>query len=91
MDFAEFAEKYQRRTAKRLQDFEAAIRAAQRTMEVTAQQHAIARELYPQRPVYIPRGDYTLPRKLYEKQRQGQVRSVLRREGPGTESEKPDS
>lgn len=82
MDFAEFAERYQRRTAKRLQDFEGVLRDTQRKMEVTAQQHAIARELYPNRePKPIPRGEYGMPRR--RDRAQGQVRAVLRRQGPG--------
>lgn len=88
MDFAEFAERYQRRTAKRLQDFEGLMRDAQRKMEITAQQHAIARELYPQRqPTPIPRGEYGMPRR--RERNQGQVRAVLRREGPGANPGNP--
>lgn len=80
MDFAEFAERYQRRTAKRMEDFEAVLRETQRKMEVTAQQQAIARQRYPQRqPMPVPRGEYGMPRRKAA----GQVRSVLRREGPG--------
>lgn len=83
MDFIEFAEMYQRRTAKRLEDFEAVLRETQRKMEITAQQQAVARELHPQRPpMHIPRGEYSMPRR--RERGQGQVRSVLRREGPGS-------
>lgn len=84
MDFAEFAEMYQRRTAKRMQDFEAVLAETQRKMEITAQQQALSRQLYPQRPpLPVARGDYTVPRRR-EKTAEGQVRSVLRREGPLT-------
>ena len=83
MDFIEFAEMYQRRTAKRMQDFEAVLKDAQRKMEFTAQQQAAARELYPQP---IARGDYSMPRKRVKSN--GQVRSVLRREGPGASVDK---
>lgn len=82
MDFMEFADLYQRRTAKRLQDFEAVLKETQRKMEITAQQHAVSRELHPQRqPIPVPRGEYNMPRRRAKGQ--GQVRSVLRREGPG--------
>ncbi|AQQ14433.1 hypothetical protein CGLAU_02240 [Corynebacterium glaucum] len=87
MDFIEFAEMYQRRTAKRMQDFEAVLKDAQRKMEFTAQQQAAARELYPRRePQPIARGDYSIPRKRVKSN--GQVRSVLRREGPGASVDK---
>lgn len=85
MDFLEFAELYQRRTAKRLEDFEGILRDTQKKMEVTAQQYAASRELHPQRPpMAIPRGEYGMPRRKDRNQAtQGQVQSVLRREGPG--------
>lgn len=86
MDFMEFADLYQRRTAKRMQDFEGVLRDAQRKMEMQAQQYAVSRELHPQRkPLPIPRGEYNMPRR--RAQGQGQVRSVLRREGPGAREE----
>lgn len=86
MDFMEFAELYQRRTAKRLEDFEGILRDTQKKMEVTAQQYAVSRELHPQRPpMPIPRGEYGMPRRRDRNQApQGQVQSVLRREGPGS-------
>lgn len=87
MDFIEFAEMYQRRTAKRLQDFEAVLRETQRKMEITAQQQALSRELHPQRPpTHIPRGEYGMPRR--RERPQGQVKAVLRREGPSA-AERP--
>ena len=83
MDFIEFAEMYQRRTAKLLQDFEAVLRDTQKKMEITAQQQALSRELHPQRPpAHIPRGEYGMPRR--RERPQGQVKAVLRREGPGS-------
>lgn len=91
MDFIEFAEMYQRRTAKRMQDFEAILRETQKKMEITAQQQALSRELHPNRPpAAIPRGDYSMPRR--RNNAKGQVRSVLRREGPaaGTALEERD-
>lgn len=82
MDFLEFAEMYQRRTAKRMRDFEAVVAETQRKMEVVAQQQAISREMYPQRqPMPVARGEYGMPRR--KDRSKGQVQSVLRREGPG--------
>lgn len=76
MDFAEFAAQYQRRTAKRMADFEAVLRETQRKMEITAQQQAIARETLPRQPYPIPRGDYSLPRPRQAQQKR-QVKAVL--------------
>lgn len=83
MDFLEFAEMYQRRTAKRMKDFEAVVAESQRKMEVIAQQQALSREMYPERqPMPVARGEYNVPRR--RERAQGQVQSILRREGPGT-------
>lgn len=83
MDFLEFAEMYQRRTAKRMKDFEAVVAESQRKMEVLAQQQALSREKYPERrPMPVARGEYNMPRR--RDRSQGQIQSVLRREGPGS-------
>lgn len=76
MDFAEFAAQYQRRTAKRMADFEAVLRETQRKMEFAAQQQAIARETLPRQPYPIPKGDYTMPRPRQVQQKR-QVKAVL--------------
>lgn len=85
MDFAEFAAQYQRRTAKRMADFEAVMRETQRKMEFTAQQQAIARETLPRHQYQPPRGDYSLPRPRKAQQQKRQVRAVLqaRQHGSG--------
>ncbi|AWB84992.1 hypothetical protein [Corynebacterium liangguodongii] len=77
MDFAEFAEQYKRRTAKRMLDFEAAVAEAHRQMEQVNRQQAIARELNLRVEPTTPRGVYRPTR------RGGRVQGVLRRGEPG--------
>ncbi|MDY5785881.1 MULTISPECIES: hypothetical protein [unclassified Corynebacterium] len=79
MDFIEFAEQYKIRTAKRMMDFEAAIRESRRQMEQTARHQQLARELNLKRPTDVPLG-------AYRPQRNRRVQGVLRREEPGAET-----
>ncbi|WIM68145.1 hypothetical protein QP027_01730 [Corynebacterium breve] len=74
MDFYEFAENFQRRTAKRMVDFEAALLKAQKQMEETVRQQEIARQMNIKKPpTMYPKGTI----------RGGKVQGVLRREAPG--------
>ncbi|WP_342319052.1 hypothetical protein [Corynebacterium mayonis] len=76
MDFLEFAEQYKRRTAKRMLDFEAAIKESHRKMEIMGRQQQLARELNLRPPMPVPKGAYRPPRG-------GRVQGVLRRDNPG--------
>lgn len=77
MDFAEFALQFQRRTEKRLADFEKVMVDSQRKMEETAKHYAAARENM-ERPVRnAPRGDYSAPRPRKAQLQKRQVRAVL--------------
>lgn len=77
MDFQEFAEQFQRRTAKRMADFEAALALAQRQMEEQVRQQRIAEEMNIKKPPRMyPKGSI----------RGGRVQGVLRREDPGQAS-----
>ncbi|WP_018297722.1 hypothetical protein [Corynebacterium lubricantis] len=77
MDFQEFAEQFQQRTAKRMLDFEAALAKAQKQMEEQVRQQERAREMNIKKPpAMYPKG--TL--------RGGRVQGVLRREDPSQAS-----
>lgn len=96
MDFETFVLQYQRRTAKRMADFEALMKETQQKMELTAKHHALAREKMPRQPVTVPRGDYSMPRPRrsaaqngqpavrdnVQRTQQAQIKAVLRSIGP---------
>ncbi|WP_143339008.1 hypothetical protein [Corynebacterium fournieri] len=89
MDFEEFVNQYQRRTAKRMADFEALMKETQQKMERTAEHHARARETMPRQPVTVPRGDYSMPRPRRSSARKAQkqqIQAVLRAIGPNGEN-----
>ncbi|MBA1836778.1 hypothetical protein HMA55_02470 [Corynebacterium sp. zg-913] len=90
MDFEEFVVQYQRRTAKRMADFEALMKETQQKMEMTAKHHARARETLPRQPVTVPRGDYSMPRPrrsaAQKAHKQQQIQAVLRAIGPNGEN-----
>lgn len=78
MDFVEFVEQYKLRTAKRMIDFEAAIKDAHRRMEQAGRQQQMVRELNLRRPVTdLPRGVYRAPK------RGGRVQGILQHGGMG--------
>lgn len=77
MDFQEFAEQFQQRTAKRMADFEVALAKAQKQMEEQARQQRLAQEMNIKKPPTLyPKGTM----------RGGRVQGVLRREDPGKAS-----
>lgn len=78
MDFNEFALAFRERTARRMLEFEAALKESQRQMEQTARSQAIAKEMNIPRPQYTPRG-------VYRGLNRGQVQSILRQQNPGGE------
>ncbi|GAB3072494.1 hypothetical protein CAQUA_09625 [Corynebacterium aquatimens] len=76
MDFNEFAHAFRERTARRMLEFEAALKESQRQMEQTARSQAAARTMnVPKPPQHTPRG-------VYRGLNRGQVQSILRKEGP---------
>lgn len=76
MDFQQFAEQFKERTARRMVEFEQVLKESQRQMEQAARQQAIAQEMKIQKPpAQTPRG-------TYRGVRHGQVKGVLRKEGP---------
>ena len=60
MDFEQFVAQYQKRTAKRMADFEALMKETQQKMEMTAKHHARARETMPRQPVTVQKMSPTL-------------------------------
>lgn len=81
MDFNEYAEQFKERTARRMAEFELALKHSQRLMEEAARQQALAKEMNIQKPpMTTPRGTY----RGIARER-GRIQGVLRREGP-TES-----
>ena len=89
MDFELFVAQYQKRTAKRMADFEALMKETQQKMEMTAKHHARARETMPRQPVTVPRGDYSMPRprrNATQKTQKQQIQAVLRAIGPNGEN-----
>lgn len=76
MDFQQFAEQFQERTARRMADFELVLKQSQKQMEQAARQQALAKEMNIKKPpAQTPRG-------TYRGMRHGRVQGVLRREGP---------
>ena len=74
MDFYEFAEQFQRRTMKRMAEFEAALAKAQYQLEETARQQEIARKMNIKKPLRtFPKGTI----------HGGRVQGVLRKDPPG--------
>lgn len=89
MDFEQFVLQYQKRTAKRMADFEALMKETQHKMEMTAKHHARARETMPRQPVTVPRGDYSMPRPRRngaQRTQKQQIQAVLRAIGPNGEN-----
>ncbi len=90
MNFEEFVIRYQRRTEKRMADFEAMMRETQVKMEKAAQHHARARETLDRPRPVAPRGDYTLERSRVsaaQRAKRAQVRAVLQSRARGAQAE----
>lgn len=76
MDFKDFVDQFNQRTARRMAEFELVLQQTQQQMEQTARQQALAKEMNIQKP------PTTTPRGSYRGVRHGKVQGVLRREGP---------
>ncbi|OFL14425.1 hypothetical protein SAMN04488531_1463 [Corynebacterium coyleae] len=92
MDYELFVLQFQRRTQKRMADFEAMMREHQNKMEQTAKHYARARETMERPKPVAPRGDYTLERSRVSaarRARRAQVHAVLQSQARGTPPEQP--
>lgn len=80
MDFKDFVDQFNQRTARRMAEFELVLKQTQQQMEQAAKQQALAKEMNIQKP------PQTTPRGAYRGVRHGKVQGVLRREGPAEAS-----